>query len=86
MKKNFEFHPQGTCCKLMNFSIEDGKLVDVQFYGGCHGNLQGIAALVKGMPCQEIIQRLQGIRCGNKMTSCPDQFSKGLQEAMSMED
>ena len=80
MKTEYEFYPQGTCCKYMKFVINDGKIEDVQFYGGCHGNLQGIAALVKGMPYQEVIKRLQGIRCGNKATSCPDQFSKALSQ------
>ena len=53
---------------------------NVQFYGGCHGNTQGVAALAKGMKVEDVIERLQGIRCGMKPTSCPDQLAKCLQE------
>ena len=60
--------------------MDGDKVEDVQFLGGCNGNLQGIAALVKGMSYKEVIGRLQGIRCGNKQTSCPDQFSKALSQ------
>ena len=80
MIQYFEYHPVGTCCKLMQFSMENDRVVDVHFVGGCHGNLQGIAALVKGMTREEVISKLSGIRCGNKSTSCPDQFSKALQQ------
>ena len=80
MIQQFEYHPVGTCCKLMCFTIEDDRIVDVQFVGGCHGNLQGIAALVKGMTREEVISKLKGIRCGNKDTSCPDQFSRALSQ------
>ena len=79
MKKEYEFYPEGTCCKLMKFVLDGDKVEDVQFFGGCNGNLQGIASLVKGMPYQEVVRRLKGIRCGNKLTSCPDQFSKALE-------
>ena len=64
----------------MTFTLEDDKIVDVQFVGGCHGNLQGIASLVKGMTRDEVISRLRGIRCGSKSTSCPDQFSRALSQ------
>ena len=79
MKKEYEFYPEGTCCKLMKFVLDGDKIEEVHFYGGCNGNLQGIASLVKGMSCQEVIERLKGIKCGNKLTSCPDQFSKALE-------
>ena len=78
MKNDFELYPTGTCCRLMKIAVEDGKIRDVKFEGGCHGNLQGIASLIKGMPCREVIDRLQGIRCGSKCTSCPDQLAKAL--------
>lgn len=84
MTQQYEYHPVGTCCKLMQFSVEDGRVVDVNFVGGCHGNLQGIAALVKGMTLEEVISRLGGIRCGNKSTSCPDQFSKALSQVSEL--
>ena len=70
----------------MQFTIEDHRVVDVQFYGGCHGNLQGIASLVKGMACEDVIQKLKGIRCGSKTTSCPDQFSIALEQALAQLD
>ena len=57
---------------------EDAKIKDVQFYGGCNGNLQGICSLIKGMPIGDVIGKLQGIRCGSKPTSCPDQLSRAL--------
>ena len=86
MKKEYEFHPEGTCCKLMKFTIDGDKIDHVQFFGGCNGNLQGIASLVKGMPYKEVIARLQGIKCGNKPTSCPDQFSRALSALEAEQD
>lgn len=74
----YRYCPQGTCCKMMEINIEDGILHDVKFNGGCPGNLQGISALVKGMKVQEVIARLEGIRCGTKDTSCPDQLAQAL--------
>ena len=62
----------------MQISVNNGLVEDVQFMGGCHGNLQGIGKLVKGMPIDEVISRLQGIQCGNKPTSCPDQLTHAL--------
>jgi len=86
MKKTFDYCPKGTCSHLVHFSIEDGKLTDVQFFGGCNGNLKGISALVEGMPCEEAIARLKGITCGNKATSCPDQFAQAIEAAMQQMD
>ena len=60
--------------------VEDGVVKEVFFWGGCNGNLQGISRLVKGMKVEEVISRLEGIRCGNRWTSCPDQLCKALQE------
>ena len=77
----FEYTPRGVCSRKMIVEIEDGKLVDVKIVGGCNGNLQGISALVKGMPVSEVIERLEGINCGMKGTSCPDQLAKALIEA-----
>lgn len=78
MKKVYQ--TQGTCSKLIEFDVEDGIVNDVVFYGGCNGNLQGIARLVKGMKVDEVISRLEGINCGGKGTSCPDQLAKALRE------
>ncbi len=77
----FEYTPRGVCSRKMIIEIEDDKLVDVKIVGGCSGNLQGISALVKGMPVDEVIDRLEGINCGMKGTSCPDQLAKALIEA-----
>lgn len=79
----YEYKTKGTCSQRIRFDIEDGKVHNLQFIGGCHGNLQGIAKLVEGMPADEVIQRVKGIRCGMKLTSCPDQLSKALEEALN---
>jgi uncharacterized protein (TIGR03905 family) len=80
----FTHYNQGTCSSQVDFEIDDeGIIRDVQFYGGCHGNLQGIAMLVRGMKASEVITKLQGIRCGYKNTSCPDQLAKALTEALA---
>ena len=78
MKKVYQ--TQGTCSKFIEFDVEDGIVNDVVFYGGCNGNLQGIARLVKGMKVDDVISRLEGINCGGKGTSCPDQLAKDLRE------
>lgn len=76
----FEFVPRGVCARKMLISVEDGIVTDAQIIGGCHGNSQGVAALVKGMSVEEIISRLSGIRCGYKPTSCPDQLAAALKK------
>ena len=75
-----EYKTQGTCCQLMQVAISDNKIVDAQFFGGCNGNLKGIRSLITGMNVDEVIERLQGITCGAKPTSCPDQLAKCLVE------
>ena len=70
----------GTCSSAIDFEVEDGIVKEVKFIGGCSGNTQGVAALVKGMPVDEVISRLDGIKCGFKPTSCPDQLAKALKE------
>ena len=75
------YRTRGTCSRSINFEVtEEGTLHDVRFEGGCNGNLQGIAALVEGMEVQEAIDRLAGIQCGFKGTSCPDQLAQALIE------
>jgi uncharacterized protein (TIGR03905 family) len=71
---------QGTCSKEIVVDVEDGVVRDVEFYGGCNGNLQGISSLVRGMKVDEVLSRLEGIRCGYRNTSCPDQLCKALRE------
>lgn len=78
----YTFKPSGVCSRLMEFDIEDGIVTDVAVTGGCNGNLKGIVSLVKGMPAEDVIARLNGIRCGSKSTSCPDQLARGLSEAL----
>lgn len=79
-KKIIRFQTSGTCSKMIGVSIIDNVINDIEFLGGCQGNLTGIAQLVKGMTVDEVIKRLQGIQCGNKGTSCPDQLAKCLIE------
>ena len=78
----YTYTPRGVCSRRMTVEIEDGIIRSVEVLGGCSGNLQGIASLVKGMPAREAIDRLKGIRCGWKDTSCPDQFARGLEAAL----
>jgi uncharacterized protein (TIGR03905 family) len=78
----YQYQPVGTCSRLIEFEIENGIINDVRFTGGCHGNLQGIAALVKGQRAEDVIKRLDGIHCREKMTSCPDQFAQALKMAV----
>ncbi len=69
------FQPQGVCSKLMSLKVKDNKILDMETVGGCSGNLKGIGALVIGMDINEVIKRIQGIPCGSRPTSCPDQLS-----------
>lgn len=76
------YNTTGTCSRKITFEIdEQGRLQQVQFFGGCNGNLQGIASLVQGMKIQEVIQKLKGINCGGRGTSCPDQLARALEQA-----
>ncbi len=75
-----KYKTSGVCSREINFEVVDGKLHNVSYVGGCNGNLQGIGRLVEGMDIDEAIKRLEGIRCGFKSTSCPDQLSKALKE------
>ncbi len=76
----FEYKTKGTCSQRIYFRIEDGKVYDVEFLGGCNGNLQGIGKLVEGMEIDEVISRLESIHCGMKPTSCPDQVAQALRK------
>ena len=78
----YKYRPKGVCSQMMEVEIEDGKIGEVKILGGCSGNLQGITALVRGMDAQEAVERMRGIRCGFKQTSCPDQLAKALEEAL----
>ena len=79
----YSFRPQGVCAREMHVELdEQGVIRNLEVAGGCSGNLQGIAALVRDMPAAEAIERLRGIRCGFKSTSCPDQLAKGLMKIL----
>ncbi len=77
----YTYRTKGTCSRSITFDIEDGVVRNVQFEGGCNGNLKGIGAIVDGMKVEEVIDKLSGIRCGFKSTSCPDQLAQALREA-----
>ena len=76
------FTPRGVCSRRMTVELEDGIIKDVRIECGCSGNLQGISGLVVGMKATDAIERMKGISCGGKPTSCPDQLSKALEEAL----
>ena len=79
----YAYKTSGTCSTQINVELEDGIIKSVAFTGGCNGNLQGISRLVAGMKAEEAVERLQGIRCGWKETSCPDQLSRALKAALA---
>lgn len=74
---------RGTCSKSVSFDIVDGTVRNVSFQGGCNGNLKGIASLVEGLPADQVVQRLEGITCGPRQTSCPDQLARHLRSELS---
>lgn len=75
-----KYQPHGVCSRQIIIDVEDGIVNSVKFVGGCSGNTQGVAALAKGMKVNDVIDRLEGIRCNSKSTSCPDQLAKALKE------
>ena len=79
----YTYQTEGTCSEAIEFEIVDGKLHNVQFIGGCDGNTQGVGRLVEGMKVEDVLDRLEGIRCGWKITSCPDQLYKAIHEVRS---
>lgn len=82
----FEYKTKGTCSQRILFEIEDNKLKNVQYIGGCNGNLKGISSLVEGMDVDEVIARVEGTTCGMKATSCPDQLAQALKQAKAEMD
>ena len=77
----FEYKTKGTCAQRILFELDGNIVKNVQFLGGCNGNLKGIASLIEGMDADEVISRVEGIHCGMKSTSCPDQLACALKEA-----
>ncbi len=81
--KNFSYKTRGTCSREIKFDLDENKVKNVQFVMGCHGNTQGIAKLVEGMDADELITRLEGIDCGGRGTSCPDQLARAVKQAIT---
>ena len=79
------YKTQGTCSKMINVELDNGIITKVEFIGGCPGNVIGLSKLVEGRPAEEIIGRVEGITCGYKPTSCPDQLAKALRLALSQQ-
>ena len=80
MIMEYSYKTKGVCVSQIQFEVNDNKVMNVKFVGGCSGNTQGLAKLAEGMSKEEVIKRLKGIRCGFKTTSCPDQLAKALEE------
>ncbi len=77
------YQPKGVCSRQISFEIDqDGRVRNVSFFGGCHGNTQGLSRLAEGMDARELITRLRGIRCGMRTTSCPDQLAKAIESVL----
>ena len=81
MKQHIEYKTKGTCARAVIVDVEDGVITECQFVGGCSGNTQGVAALVKGMKVEDAVAKIKGLKCGMKSTSCPDQLALALEEA-----
>ena len=77
-----QYTPPGVCSRLMEIDVEDGVIQAVRVMGGCNGNLQGLSSLLKGMAVEDAISRMEGIRCGMKGSSCPDQLAQALKSAL----
>ncbi len=78
--EHITYTPKGVCSRKIDIEVEDGKIISAKFSGGCAGNTQGVAKLLVGMEIDEAIERLSGIRCGFKPTSCPDQLAEALKQ------
>ncbi len=81
----YNYTTKGVCSRNVSFEIDNGKVINVSFIGGCDGNLKGISTLVEGMDVNEAITKLKGIRCGGKSTSCPDQLARALESTLSQD-
>ena len=78
----YRYTTRGTCARSIEFELDNGIVKNVRFEGGCNGNLKGIGSIVEGMKAEDVIAKLEGIRCGFKSTSCPDQLAQALREAV----
>ncbi|MBQ2196469.1 MAG: TIGR03905 family TSCPD domain-containing protein [Prevotella sp.] len=78
---HINYQTKGTCSRFIDIEVDDNGLIkNVQFIGGCNGNLKGICSLIKGQKAKEVKERLKGIQCGEKATSCPDQLARALEQ------
>lgn len=82
--KHIDFKTKGTCSQQISFDLDDGKVKNIKFYGGCSGNLQGISILCEGMSADELVAKLSGVKCGFKPTSCPDQLAAAVKNAAAL--
>ena len=82
---DYEYRNRGVCSRSVRFSLEDGKIRSVSFLGGCSGNTQGVARLIEGMDAKEAADRIRGINCGGKGTSCPDQLARAIDAALAQQ-
>ncbi|NCB04539.1 MAG: TIGR03905 family TSCPD domain-containing protein [Clostridia bacterium] len=80
MTQTKTFLPTGVCSRQYEITVTDGKIDNISVVGGCNGNLKGLASLLRGMEIQDAVQRMSGLRCGDKPTSCPDQIARALRE------
>ncbi|MDE7079205.1 MAG: TIGR03905 family TSCPD domain-containing protein [Clostridia bacterium] len=80
---HYNYKTSGVCSQNIQFDVEDGVLKNVKYVGGCNGNLQGISRLVEGMKVEDVISKLEGVKCGFRSTSCPDQLARALKEAIN---
>ena len=80
MSQTLQYVTEGTCSRLIEIATDGDLVTDVKFVGGCNGNTQGISSLVRGMKIDDVIARLEGIKCGGKPTSCPDQLARALRQ------
>ena len=80
--RKFTYYPQGTCSVMIEIELDGDVIEDVAFTGGCNGNLSGISKLIRGMKAEDVIEKLEGNRCGVSETSCADQMCKGLRQAL----
>ncbi len=83
MKQEFSYRTRGVCSRMINLTVEDGVVLEATFVGGCNGNTKGISSLVRGMKIEDVINRLDGIDCGGRGTSCPAQLANALKEIMA---
>ena len=84
--KTITYRTQGTCSRFIELTGENGVVIDVKFFGGCDGNLQGISKLVKGMKYEDVIERLNNISCNGRPTSCPDQLCRAIEQLIAEEN